>query len=111
MRLLAPVLALALASGAALAQTTPAAPATGTPPATTQGTKPATTKPRIPFETRFDNANTTHDGKLTLDQAKAAKMRGVVKHFTAIDKDKKGYITKADVEAFRKADAKKGGEL
>ena len=44
-------------------------------------------------------------------QAQAAKMRGVVKHFALIDKDKKGFVTKADVEAFRKADAKKAGEL
>ena len=120
MRILTVALGAALIAAPAFAQTTQVAPATPaapavTAPGTTAAPPAATTakpvKPRLPFVQRFDNANTTRDGKLTLDQAKSAKMTGVIKHFAAIDKDKHGYITKADVEAFRKANKQKQGEL
>lgn len=125
MRILTVALGAALIAAPAFAQTTQVAPATPAAPAVTApgttaappaATPPAATtakpvKPRLPFVQRFDNANTTRDGKLTLDQAKSAKMTGVIKHFAAIDKDKHGYITKADVEAFRKANKQKQGEL
>jgi hypothetical protein len=55
------------------------------------------------FRMRFEAANTTHDGRLTLDQAQAANMRGVVQHFTAMDADKKGYVTLQDVRAWHAA--------
>jgi hypothetical protein len=51
------------------------------------------------LQTRFDNANTTHDGRLTKDQA-AAGMPMVAKHFDEIDTQKAGYITLPQIEAF-----------
>lgn len=51
------------------------------------------------LQTRFSNANTTHDGKLTKDQA-AAGMPMVAKHFDEIDAQKAGYITLPQIEAF-----------
>jgi hypothetical protein len=51
------------------------------------------------LQTRFANANTSHDGKLTKDQA-AAGMPMVAKHFDEIDTQKAGYITLPQIEAF-----------
>lgn len=52
---------------------------------------------------RFEAANTTHDGKLTLDQAQAAGMKNVIRHFGDIDADHKGYITLQDIRAWRQS--------
>ena len=51
------------------------------------------------LQTRFSNANTTHDGKLTREQA-AAGMPIVARHFDEIDAQKAGYITLPQIEAF-----------
>lgn len=51
------------------------------------------------LQTRFANANTTHDGKLTKDQA-ASGMPMLAKHFDEIDTQKAGYITLPQIEAF-----------
>ena len=51
---------------------------------------------------RFKAANTSHDGRLTLQQAKTAHMRWVVRHFAAIDAQRKGYITVRDIRAYRR---------
>lgn len=51
------------------------------------------------LQTRFANANTTHDGKLTKEQA-AAGMPMVAKHFDEIDTQKAGYITLPQIMAF-----------
>jgi hypothetical protein len=51
------------------------------------------------LQTRFANANTTHDGKLTKDQA-ATGMPMLAKHFDEIDTQKAGYITLPQIEAF-----------
>ncbi|WP_233855735.1 EF-hand domain-containing protein [Paraburkholderia sp. HD33-4] len=51
------------------------------------------------LQTRFSNANTTHDGKLTRDQA-AAGMPMLARHFDEIDTQKAGYITLSQIEAF-----------
>jgi hypothetical protein len=51
------------------------------------------------LQSRFANANTTHDGKLTRDQA-AAGMPMVARHFDEIDTQKAGYITLPQIEAF-----------
>lgn len=53
---------------------------------------------------RFEMANTSHDGRLTLDQAKSAKaMHVVARNFDAIDATHKGYITEDDIRAWYKA--------
>lgn len=49
---------------------------------------------------RFNAANTTHDGHLTLAQAKAANLRPVVDHFAEIDTANRGYVTFNQVEAW-----------
>jgi hypothetical protein len=51
---------------------------------------------------RFEQANLTHDGHLTLDQAKSG-YKSVARHFDAIDVDKKGYVTVDDIRAYNKA--------
>jgi hypothetical protein len=53
------------------------------------------------FQARFAAANTTHDGHLTLAQAQAAGLRMIVRHFSEIDTQNKGYITLADIQAWR----------
>jgi hypothetical protein len=75
----ASVLALSLGAGVAVAQT-PDAP----PSATT-----AHPHTHMTLKDRFAQANTTNDGHLTLDQAKAGLPR-VAKNFAAIDKDNNG---------------------
>ena len=113
MRLLASALTLALLALPAMAQTAPSSPTTPAPVAAAPTTAPKPTPKlvRPPSNDRFDTANASHDGKLTLDQAKKGKMRGVVKYYSAIDTDKKGYITKADVDVFRKTDKGKKAVL
>ncbi len=96
MRLALPLAALALLAVPAYAQTTlpAAAPAPATAPAP---------HPRVTMDQRFTNANTTHDGHLTLDQAKAGYPT-IAKHFTQIDATKKGYLTEDDIRAWEKAE-------
>jgi hypothetical protein len=57
---------------------------------------------RTTLHQRFEQANTTHDGHLTLEQAKLG-MKSVARHFDAIDKDHKGYVTEADIHAYYKS--------
>jgi hypothetical protein len=52
---------------------------------------------------RFEAANTTHDGRLTMQQAQAAGLRQLVRHFTQIDREGKGYVTLQDIREFRAA--------
>ena len=49
----------------------------------------------------FYSANTSHDGHLTLAQAKAANFHPIVEHFADIDVKKHGYVTFYDIEAWR----------
>lgn len=49
---------------------------------------------------QFYAANTTHDGHLTLIQAKAAGLTPVAAHFADIDAKKRGYVTFYDIEAW-----------
>jgi len=51
------------------------------------------------LQTRFANANTTRDGKLTKEQA-AAGMPMVASHFDEIDTQKLGYVTLPEIEAY-----------
>ncbi len=71
-------------------------------PAQAQTAPPKPAHPHITLEQRFEQANTTHDGHLTQAQAKAG-YRTVARHFTAIDQDKKGYVTEDDIRAYHKA--------
>jgi hypothetical protein len=86
MRILLPLLAAAMLTIPAYAQTTDAKP----------------THTRLTMPQRFEQANTTHDGHLTLDQAKTG-YKSVARHFATIDQDKKGYITEDDIRAYNKA--------
>ncbi|MDT7951240.1 MAG: hypothetical protein RQ966_07015 [Acetobacteraceae bacterium] len=82
----------------------------GSPPpalsgaATTPPSAPAATRatqPRRTLDERFAAANTTHDGKLTLDQAKAGRLRAVSRDFVSIDKSKRGYVTLDEIKAYQ----------
>ena len=48
---------------------------------------------------RFQAADTNHDGKLTLEEAKAG-MPGVAAAFSQIDVGNKGYVTLEEIQAF-----------
>jgi hypothetical protein len=99
------VVAMLLTAGAVQAQT-PLTGTTGAPLASPAvvGPTPAAAKPAAPprrgrtLQERFDEANTTHDGHLTPEQARA-KMPAVARDFTEIDKDHKGYVTVDDIRA------------
>ncbi|MBN9508673.1 MAG: EF-hand domain-containing protein [Alphaproteobacteria bacterium] len=111
MRVVLPLATALLLSVPALAQTTTTTPAPATSaPATaapSTSTAPTTTMKkhahRQTLQQRFDAANTTHDGKLTKDQAAAANWPYVVNNFAAIDKDKRGYVTTDDIRAYARA--------
>jgi len=127
MRFTTLLLASVLLSGTALAQTvspmtgsngTPAGPSgSSVPPAATPPTTAApapsapagtsapagrATRSRRSLAARFDAANTTHDGHLTLEQARAGRMRAVVRDFAKIDKDHRGYVTMDDIRNYRR---------
>lgn len=55
------------------------------------------------MQAKFEAANTTHDGRLTRDQAQAAHMGRIAKNFDAIDADHKGYVTEQDIRTWRTA--------
>ncbi len=59
------------------------------------------------MQQRFQSANITHDGKLTLSQARDGNMTVVARHFDEIDTAHKGYITMDDVRAYRRRVAEK----
>ena len=96
MRLVLAALLIVAAVGSAFAQPLPA-PA-GAPVAETP-----VRAPRPTLQQRFDSANVTHDGKLTLDQARAADIKRVVAHFDAIDAKRKGFVTMDDIHAYARA--------
>jgi hypothetical protein len=56
---------------------------------------------------KFYAANTSHDGHLTLAQAKAAGLQPVVDHFAEIDIKNRGYVTFYDIEAWHLDDMAK----
>jgi len=62
-----------------------------------------TAPPSHPLRDRFAAANTTHDGRLTREQAQAAGMKMIAKNFDAIDVNHRGYVTLQDVRAFAQA--------
>jgi len=71
-------------------------------PVQAQASPPKTAHSHMTWEQRFEQANTTHNGHLTMEQAKTG-YRAVARHFTAIDQDKKGYVTEDDIRAYYKA--------
>jgi hypothetical protein len=89
MKKLITILALCIASTGALAQTAPQ-PMDGSP---------KMERALGQLQTRFAAANTTHDGKLTREQAQAGMPR-VAQHFDQIDTQKQGYVTLAQIEDF-----------
>ena len=87
-------LVLCIASTAALAQS---APAQNAPAPMAGGARMERAMEQL--QSRFSTANTTHDGKLTKDQA-ATGMPRVAQHFDEIDTQKLGYVTLAQIEQF-----------
>ena len=100
------VAVLVLLAGAAQAQ----APLTGTTAPlgspNVSGDQAAPAAPSAPvskhhrrtLEQRFDEANTTHDGHLTEEQARA-RMPSVARDFATIDTDHAGYVTLEQIKA------------
>src|SRR6185437_4786344 len=74
-----------------------------TPPAAAPSHADATAQPhhRMTWQQRFAQANLTHDGHLTLDQAKGGDAT-VARHFAEIDVGSKGYVTEDDIAAWHK---------
>ena len=93
MKKLLTILALCLACTGAFAQT--ATPAMGDNPQRMAQMAQMAQQ----LQSRFANANTTQDGKLTRQQA-AAGMPMVARHFDEIDTAKAGYVTLPQIEAF-----------
>jgi hypothetical protein len=50
---------------------------------------------------RFHEADTKHDGHLTVAEARVAKMGEVVRDFGLIDKNKTGSVTLEEIQQFR----------
>jgi hypothetical protein len=100
MRLLHALLLLPLLAGSAFAQSA----ASGTPPG---AMTPVTTAPpahhgRRTAAEHFADANTTHDGHLTMEQATSG-YKSLAKSFSQIDVEHHGYITMDDIKAWRAA--------
>lgn len=103
MRLLFVAAALALMAGPSLAQpaaSRPAQPTTAAAPTPVLATAP---HHRRTMQERFGAANTTHDGHLTLEQARAGRMNAVVRDFADIDTAKRGYVTLDEIKAHTRA--------
>jgi hypothetical protein len=90
MRLLPLLTMILLAWGTALADSTPAAEPT--PPG----------RPRLTTEQRFERANVTADGKLTLAQAQQ-RYKTIARNFSVIDRTGKGFVTIEDVRAWQES--------
>lgn len=80
-------------------------PMTATPPVAATPAPAPTAPPAAParrrgrtLQERFDAANTTHDGHLTKEQARA-KMPSVARDFDAIDTAGAGYVTVDQIKA------------
>jgi len=109
MRLASPLAVLALLAAPAYAQTTPptaaSAPAPASPAAASSAAAPAPHH-HLTMDERFTKANTSHDGHLTLEQAKAGYPT-LARHFTDIDAAKNGYVTEDNIHAWQKAEREK----
>jgi glutathione S-transferase len=54
------------------------------------------------LQQRFAQANITHDGRLTLAQARAGHMLNIAHHFDQIDTAHQGFITLDQLRAYRR---------
>jgi hypothetical protein len=72
----------------------------GPPPAAATQPQPRAQGQR--FSERFQAANTTGDGRLTLAQAQAGNLPMIARNFDAIDVQHKGYVTLEDIQAYRR---------
>ncbi|APH54483.1 putative secreted protein [Granulibacter bethesdensis] len=100
-----------LLAGLTVSQPSVAADQTGNAPVATSApvasapSSSATEKPKDrrhrTLAQRFEDANTTHDGKLTPEQAQKG-MPFVARNFAKIDKTAKGYVTLDDIHAYQK---------
>ena len=79
----------------------PSGPAAAEPAAPARRGAPHAHRAHRSLAERFAEANGTHDGHLTLAQARDAKMNEVVRDFGLIDKTKKGYVTVDEIKTFR----------
>lgn len=79
----------------------PPAPLSGTAAAAPGAPQPPAPHTRMTWEQRFAQANTSHDGHLTAEQANAG-YKTIARHFHEIDADAKGYVTEDDVRAWHK---------
>jgi hypothetical protein len=95
--------ALALLAAPVHGQTVPSPPATASVTPPTAPAAPVAPHPHVTMDERFTKANTTHDGHLTLAQAKLGYAM-VAKHFTEIDAKGRGYVTEDDIHAWEKAE-------
>jgi hypothetical protein len=86
---------------AGLLAAAPAAAQTGSPAPLQPPTSQDVSQRAHRFVDRFNAANTSHDGRLTLPQAQVANMPWVARNFAAIDTQQKGYITMQDVLTYR----------
>ena len=109
MRMLPLLVVLPLLAAPALAQTASAPPATVASTVQPATSKPAASAPtpanshrRVGWEQRFSEANASHDGHLTLDQAKGGYVT-IARHFKTIDTEHKGYVTLEDIRAWHKS--------
>ena len=59
----------------------------------------ASTHTQLKWEQQFAQANTSHDGHLTLDQAKTGYI-SIVRRFADIDTGNKGFVTEDDIRAW-----------
>lgn len=82
-------------------------PSVGTGP-TQEPPEAGTPHRRKGLRVRFEEANTTHDGRLTPEQAQASWPM-VAKHFAEIDKDKHGYVTIDDIRLYRREHRRHNG--
>lgn len=94
---------LSVAAGAQPAPqpTTTPSPALQNPPAAPPSAMPS--RRHMTLQQRFDLANTTHDGHLTAQQARAGHLRSVASHFDAIDTSHQGSITLEQIQAYSRA--------
>lgn len=94
-----PAVAPAQAATSTEATSTKATSGQGSSAGLSATVRPVRKQKRMTWMQRFDAANATHDGHLTLEQAKAG-YKIVARHFHDIDANHKGYVTENDIRAW-----------